>query len=110
PSVVHGGRDSLPRHRTCPRQLDQPGGVDGRCLGRVCLSRRRRGARASGDDWRSVPALHEPHEAVCAVCVLTEREQGPSGQMTTFLLFWLQVMKNHTVSATEFKAKCLAYL
>ena len=33
-----------------------------------------------------------------------------TGQMTIFLLFWLQVMKTHTVSATEFKAKCLAYL
>jgi prevent-host-death family protein len=30
--------------------------------------------------------------------------------MTIFLLFWLKIMKNHTVSATEFKAKCLAYL
>ena len=26
------------------------------------------------------------------------------------LLFWLKVMKNHTVSATEFKARCSAHL
>ncbi len=26
------------------------------------------------------------------------------------LLSWLQIMKTRTVSATEFKAKCLAYL
>ena len=33
-----------------------------------------------------------------------------SGHMTAFPLSWLQIMKNQTVSATEFKAKCLAYL
>ena len=32
------------------------------------------------------------------------------GQMTISLLSWLQIMKTRVVSATEFKAKCLALL
>jgi len=33
-----------------------------------------------------------------------------SGQMTILWYAGLEIMKNHTVNATEFKAKCLAYL
>jgi prevent-host-death family protein len=45
-----------------------------------------------------------------AVVPLLTRAAAIYGQMTISLLSWLQAMKTRVVSATEFKAKCLALL